>query len=96
MCTLCALNHLQERWLSAQRVMAIVCASYYLSLYDVEEEVWVAAAAEEMAEAQRLVEALNLLLDLRWRSTRWTPEHKINTSSSSSHTTGKNTSTKIF
>lgn len=45
----------------------------YLSLNDVEEEVGVAAAAEEVTQAERLVQAFHLLLDLRWRSTRRTP-----------------------
>lgn len=48
----------------------------YLSLDDVEEEIWVAAAAEEMSETQRLIEAFYLLLDLRRRTTRRTPEQK--------------------
>lgn len=59
---------------------------HYLSLDDVEEEVWVAAAAKEMSQTQRLVEAFYLFLDLRRRSTRWTPEHKQKRSPSSSHT----------
>lgn len=50
----------------------------YLSLDDVEEEVWVAAATQEVSQTERLVQALYLILDLGWRSARWTPdcEHK--------------------
>lgn len=51
----------------------------YLSLDDVEEEVGVAAAAEEVTQTERLVQAFHLLLDLRRRSTRRTPEHKRKT-----------------
>ncbi len=48
----------------------------YLSLDDVEKEVWVSAAAEEMSQTERLVETFHLLLDLRRRTARRTPEHK--------------------
>lgn len=51
----------------------------YLSLDDVEEEVGVATAAEEVTQTERLVQAFHLLLDLRWRSTRRTPENKQKT-----------------
>lgn len=55
------------------------CANgHHLSLDDVEEEVRVAAAAEEVSQTERLVEAFHLLLDLRRRSTRRTPKHKQN------------------
>lgn len=47
----------------------------YLSLDDVEEEIRVAAAAEEVTQAKRLVQAFHLLLNLRRRSARRTPEH---------------------
>lgn len=50
--------------------------SHHLSLDDVEKKVWVAAAAEEMTETQRLVEAFDLLLDLRGRTTRRTPKNQ--------------------
>lgn len=53
----------------------MVCP-HHLSLDDVEEEVWVATAAKEMTEAQRLVEGFHLLLDLGRRSARRAPEHK--------------------
>lgn len=46
----------------------------HLSLDDVEEEVRVAAAAQEMSQAQRLVQTLQLFLDVWWRSAWWTPE----------------------
>lgn len=59
--------------------MSYQCAcGHYLSLDDVEEEVRVAAAAEEVSQTERLVEAFHLLLDLRRRSTRRAPEHKQN------------------
>lgn len=51
---------------------------HYLSLDDVEEEVWVAAAAQQVAQAQRLVEAFDLFLHLWRRSTRRTPAHRNN------------------
>lgn len=52
----------------------------YLSLDDVEEEVWVAAATEEVSQTERLVQALHLLLHLGRRPPRRTPEHKENQS----------------
>jgi len=52
--------------------------SHHLSLDDVEKEVWVAAATEEMTKTQRLVEAFDPLLILRRRFTRRTPKQKLN------------------
>lgn len=45
----------------------------YLSLDDVEQEVWVAAAAQQVAQAQRLVQSLHLLQDEGWGPARGTP-----------------------
>lgn len=61
-------------------MVTMICGrGRYLSLDDVEEEVGVATAAEEVTQTERLVQAFHLLLDLRWRSTRRTPEHKQKT-----------------
>ena len=49
---------------------------HHLSLDDVEKKVWVSAATEEVTETQGLVEAFDLLLDLRGRPTRRTPKHQ--------------------
>lgn len=48
----------------------------HLSLDDVEKKVRVTAATEEVTEAQGLVETFDLLLNLRRRSSRWTPKAK--------------------
>lgn len=48
----------------------------HLSLDDVEKKVRVAAATKEVTEAQGLVETFDLLLNLRRRSSRWTPKAK--------------------
>lgn len=61
-------------------MVTMICGrGRYLSLNDVEEEVGVATAAEEVTQTERLVQAFHLLLDLRWRSTRRTPGHKQKT-----------------
>lgn len=70
-----------------QRLQSKLCFLYmftsvpthYLSLDDVEEEVRAAAAAQQMSQVQRLVQAFYLLLDLRRRTARRTPESKIKT-----------------
>lgn len=46
----------------------------HLSLDDVEKEVWVSAATQEVSQTEGLVQALHLILDLGRRSARWTPE----------------------
>lgn len=51
----------------------------YLSLDDVEKEVGVTTTAEEVTQTERLIQAFHLLLDLRWRPTRRTPEHRPKT-----------------
>lgn len=51
----------------------------YLSLDDVEKEVGVTTTAEEVTQTQRLIQAFHLLLDLRWRPARRTPEHRRKT-----------------
>lgn len=48
----------------------------HLSLDDVEEEIRVAAAAQEVSQTEGLVQGLHLILDLGWRSARWTPDHE--------------------
>lgn len=63
-------------WKQSLSILAVCRRSHYLSLNDVKEEVWVAAAAEEVSQPKRLVEAFHLLLDLRRWSTRRAPEHK--------------------
>lgn len=47
---------------------------FYLSLDDVEQEVRAAAAAQQVSQAQRLVETLHLLLDEGRGSARGAPE----------------------
>lgn len=51
----------------------------YLSLDNVEKEVGVTATAEEVTQTERLIQAFHLLLHLRWRPTRRTPEHRRKT-----------------